>query len=329
MKPLHKPTLFSGIQPSGTLHIGNYIGAVSQWLPLQESYRCFFCVVDYHAITVHQDPEQLRRQILDIAKVYLAAGIDPEKAIIFQQSDITEHTELGWILNTITKVSELEKMTQYKDKSGTEGKEGPGAGLLTYPALMAADILLYNTELVPVGDDQNQHIELTRTLARRFNTLYGETFNVPKGLLREHGARIMQLNDPMKKMSKSTAVGCIFLNDDPAEAHKKIKRAVTDSETRIIYNPEMKPAISNLLEIYSALGAKSIQELEAIYENKSYGEFKEDLANLVATFLQDFQSRYNALDDNDVMKILHDGAALIKPIAEATMKTVKKNLGIN
>ncbi len=325
-------TLFSGIQPSsGNLHIGNYIGAISQWLDLQKQYSCLFCVVDYHAITVKQDPKELRKNIIDIARIYLASGIDPKKAIIFQQSDITEHTELGWILNTIVKVSELEKMTQYKDKAGDQKKEGPGAGLLTYPALMAADILLYQTQVVPVGDDQMQHIELTRTLGRRFNTQFGDTFYIPQGLIRKEGARIMALDDPTKKMSKSSLSpnSYIALLDDPMVAHKKIKRAVTDSGKEVKYDMEKKPAISNLLAIYSALGSKSVRELEIMYENKSYGEFKEDLANVVANFLTEFQARYKKYSDKEVRKILDKGAKQAKGIAEKTMKLVKKNLGIN
>jgi tryptophanyl-tRNA synthetase len=331
MKPFLKTTLFSGIQPSGTLHLGNYIGAISQWLDLQVNYNCLFCVVDYHAITVPQKPEELRQSILDIARVYLASGIDPVKSIIFQQSDISQHAELGWILNTLTKVSELEKMTQFKDKTKDEEKEGPGAGLLNYPTLMAADILLYQTEVVPVGEDQTQHIELTRTLARRFNQQFGETFIIPNPLIKKTGARIMSLDDPKKKMSKSSKspASYISLADDPALAHKKIKKAVTDSETRIIYNLEKKPAISNLLTIYSNLSQLNIKELEIRYEHKSYGDFKEDLANLVANFLEDFQERSQAFSDNDIKKILHDGANLVLPLAEATMKTVKHNLGLN
>ncbi len=325
-------TLFSGIQPSsGNLHIGNYIGAISQWLELQKQYRCFFCVVDYHAITVKQNPAELRKNIIDIARIYLASGIDLKKAIIFQQSDVTEHTELGWILNTITKVSELEKMTQYKDKAGDQKKEGPGAGLLTYPALMAADILLYQTQVVPVGDDQMQHIELTRTLGRRFNTQFGDTFYIPNGIIRKEGARIMSLDDATKKMSKSSQSpnSYIALLDDPIVAHKKIKRAVTDSGKEIKYDMEKKPAISNLLAIYSALGNKSVRELEIMYENKSYGEFKEDLANVVANFLTEFQARYKKYSDKEVRKILDKGAKEARSIAEKTMKLVKKNLGIN
>ncbi|WKZ24941.1 MAG: tryptophan--tRNA ligase [Patescibacteria group bacterium] len=330
MKPNNRPTLFSAIKPSGNLHLGNYIGAISQWLNLQQDYRCLFCVVDYHAITVHQDPNVLRESILNIARIYLAAGIDPKDSVIFQQSDIKEHTELGWLLNTITKVSELEKMTQYKDKTKDQGKEGPGAGLLNYPTLMAADILLYNTEVVPVGEDQVQHIELTRLLARRFNTVYGETFVVPKSLIKETGARIMSLIDPSKKMSKSgNQNGCIGLNEDPLSAHKKIKRAITDSESRVIYNPQMKPAISNLLAIYSALSKKNIKELEALYENKSYGEFKEDLANLTADFLQNLQTRMSTYSDDDIKDILKAGAKKVLPLAEETMVKVKQAMGLN
>ncbi len=324
-------TLFSGIKPSGDLHLGNYIGAISQWLPLQEKYKCLFCVVDYHAITVKQDPKALRKTILDIVRIYLASGINPKKAIIFQQSDVSEHTELGWILNTITKVSELEKMTQYKDKSGEEKKEGPGAGLLNYPTLMASDILLYHTDVVPVGHDQMQHLELSRILARRFNSNYGETFTVPETIVRKEGARIMALDDPTKKMSKSSQSpnSYIALLDDPMVAHKKIKKAVTDSDNKIFYDPDKKPAISNLLAIYSALGNKSVRELEIMYDGKSYGEFKEDLANLVANFLTEFQARYKKYSDKEVRKILDKGAKEAKSIAEKTMKLVKKNLGIN
>lgn len=323
-------TLFSGIQPSGNLHIGNYIGAISQFVALQQKYRCLFCVVDYHAITVKQDPKQLHKSILDIARIYLASGIDPKKAIIFQQSDITEHTELGWILNTIAKVAELEKMTQYKDKASEQKKEGPGAGLLTYPTLMAADVLLYNTDIVPVGHDQTQHLELTRILARRFNSLYGQTFTIPETIIKKEGARIMALDDPTKKMSKSSQspASYIALLDEPTIAHRKIKRAVTDSGKEIRYDLEKKPAIANLLTIYSVLANKSIRELEIMYEGKSYGEFKEDLANVVANFLTDFQAKYKKYSDKEVRKILDKGAKEAKTIAGKTIKLVKKNLGV-
>ncbi len=323
-----KPTLFSGIKPSGDLHLGNYIGAITQWLQLQKDYRCFFCLVDYHAITVYQKPEELRQRSLAVIRAYLASGIDPKKSVLFKQSDVNEHTELGWILNTITKISELEKMTQYKDYVRSQKKEGPGAGLLNYPTLMAADILLYKTNIVPVGEDQSQHIELARLLARRFNNLYGETFILPIPLLKKEGARIMQLNDPTKKMSKSVPAGCVFLADEPSVVHKKIKRAVTDSGTDIMFDPKKKPAISNLLTIYSALENISVKELEIRYEHKSYGEFKEDLANLVANFLEDFQARTQAFSDNDIRKILHNGSAIAKATAGEMIKTVKEHLGI-
>ncbi|MCX6792418.1 MAG: tryptophan--tRNA ligase [Candidatus Falkowbacteria bacterium] len=324
-------TLFSGIQPSGNLHIGNYIGAISQWTEIQKNYNCILCVVDYHAITVKQDPKTLNKTILDLARIYLAAGIDPKKAIIFQQSDVTEHTELGWILSTITKVSELEKMTQFKDKTKNQGKEGPSVGLFNYPTLMAADVLLYNTDVVPVGEDQTQHLEITRALARRFNNEFGQTFKVPETIVRKEGARIMSLDDPTKKMSKSSKIpnSYIALLDEPTVAHKKIKRAVTDSGNEVRYDLKNKAAISNLLTIYSVLAKKSVKELELLYENKNYGEFKEDLANLVANFLEDFQAKYKKYSDKDVRKILDNGAKQAKKIAEKTIKLVKHNLGVN
>lgn len=323
-----KQTLFSGIKPSGDLQLGNYIGAISQWLQLQRDYRCFFCLVDYHAVTVFQKPEELKKRSFDIIRAYLASGIDPKKSIIFRQSDISEHTELGWILNTITKVAELEKMTQYKDYVRKQKKEGPGAGLLNYPTLMAADILLYQTDIVPVGEDQVQHIELTRLLARRFNTLYGDVFTLPKPMMKEEGARIMQLNDPTEKMSKSNPAGCIFLADKPIDAHKKVKRAVTDSGSEVKFNEEKKPAISNLLTIYSTLKQISIKEIELLYENKNYGEFKEDLANILASFLEDFQERAAAVSDREIQRVLADGAVIAKEIAEKTLREVKQHLGL-
>jgi tryptophanyl-tRNA synthetase len=324
-------TLFSGIQPSGNLHLGNYIGAISQWTELQKNYHCILSVVDYHAITVKQEPKILKEKIIEVARIYLASGIDPKKSIIFQQSDVSEHTELGWILSTITKIPELEKMTQYKDKTSNQGKESPFAGLLNYPTLMAADVLLYNTDVVPVGEDQTQHLELTRILARRFNNDFGQTFKVPETVVRKEGARIMGLDDPSKKMSKSSKApnSYIALLDDPMVAHKKIKRAVTDSGKEVRYDIKNKPAIANLLTIYSVLAKKSIKELEVMYENKNYGEFKEDLANIVANFLEDFQVKYKKYSDKEVRKILDNGAKQAKKIAEKTIKLVKHNLGVN
>ena len=248
--------IFSGVQPSGNLHIGNYLGAIKNWVKLQDEFESIFCVVDLHAITVPQDPEELRKKTIEIAKIYLAAGIDPEKSTIFVQSQIAEHAELCWILNTIAKISEMERMTQFKDKS--ENKEGVGMGLFDYPVLMAADILLYDTNIVPVGEDQVQHVELARTLARRFNQKFGETFVVPEPKLVKEGARIMGLDDPTKKMSKSASseYNYISLTDDTETIRRKIKKAVTDSGSEIVYQ-EDKPALYNLINIYSLFSEKT------------------------------------------------------------------------
>ncbi|HMN19190.1 MAG TPA: tryptophan--tRNA ligase, partial [Candidatus Moranbacteria bacterium] len=243
-----KKRIFSGVQPSGNLHIGNYLGAIKNWVDLQDEYESIFCVVDLHAITVPQDPEKLRRKTLEIAKIYLAAGIDPQKSTIFVQSQVPEHSELMWLLNTVAKMSELEKMTQFKDKSQKEGREGASLGLFAYPVLMAADILLYDTEIVPVGEDQKQHVELARDLAKRFNHRFGETFVVPQAHIRQEGMRIMGLDDPTKKMSKSASseYNYIALMDDADTIRRKIKKAVTDSGSEISYGEE-KPALRNLL----------------------------------------------------------------------------------
>ncbi len=250
-----KQKIFSGVQPSGNLHLGNYLGAIGQWVEMQEKYDCIFCVVDYHAITVKQEPEELRKKIIEIAKIYIALGINSETSVIYQQSDIKEHTELAWVLNsTSARLSDLNKMTQFKDKAG-ENQENVGIGLYDYPVLMAADIILYNTEVVPVGDDQLQHVELTRTLARRFNNQFGETFIIPKPVIRKEGARILGLDDPTKKMSKSAKSewNYIALTDDPAKAKKKIMKATTDSDMEVKYVPIKKPGVSNLLVIESLL----------------------------------------------------------------------------
>ena len=324
-----KPTIFSGVQPTGNLHIGNYLGAISQWVLMQDQYQSIFCVVDYHAITVRQDPKAFSRQILDIAKVYLAAGINPEKSIIFQQSDIKEHTELAWILNCASaRMSDLNKMTQFKDKAGAKS-ENVSVGLFDYPVLMAADILLYDTDVVPVGEDQKQHVELARDLAKRFNHDFGETFKIPEVTLRKEGARIMGLDDPMKKMSKSAAAAnYIALNDTVEVAKKKIMRAVTDSDSVVKFDKIKKPAVSNLLTIYSLLAGESIKNLEKKYEGRGYGDFKKDLAEVVAEFLTDFQKKFNKISDAEVKKILSAGALAVRPKAQATVERVKKNLGI-
>jgi tryptophanyl-tRNA synthetase len=326
---MSKPRIFSGVQPSGNLHIGNYLGAISQFVALQKDYDCVFCVVDYHAITVLQNPEELKKKIIDIAKIYLAAGIDPENSIIFQQSDIKEHTELGWVLNTITRMSDLNKMTQFKDKGGDN--ENVGVGLFDYPVLMAADILLYDTEVVPVGDDQLQHVELARDLAKRFNHQFkSDTFIIPKAEIRKEGARIMGLDNPEKKMSKSASseYNYIALTDDVELAKKKIMKAVADSGNEVKYDPENKPGISNLLVINSLLSNKKIEDLEKEYQGMMYGDFKKKVAEAVAEFLTSFQEKYNKISDDEVRAVLDAGVKKALPLAQATMERVKKTIGV-
>lgn len=325
-----KKRIFSGVQPSGDLHIGNYIGAVSKWLEMQEQYQCIFCVVDYHAITVKQDPKVLAEKIIEIAKIYLAAGIDPKESIIFQQSAVNAHVELAWILNCVARMTDLNKMTQFKEKAG-KNQETVSVGLYDYPILMAADILLYETDAVPVGEDQAQHVELTRDLARRFNQQFGETFKVPELIIRKEGARIMGLDDPTKKMSKSakSEYNRINLLDKPDLAAKKITKAVTDSGKEIIYNLEEKPALANLLVIYSILSGQPISKLERNYQGKGYSELKKDLAEIVKKFLSKFQDKFNSISDEQVKNILKSGAEQAGPIAEATLKKAKAKIGVS
>lgn len=323
-----KKRLFSGIQPSGNLHLGNYLGAILQWVELQKDNEAMFCIVDLHAITVPQDPAELREKTLEIAKIYLAAGIDPGKATLFVQSHVKEHTELAWILNTLTKIAELERMTQFKDKSQKDGKEGIGAGLLTYPTLMAADILLYDTAVVPVGKDQSQHIELTRTLAERFNKRFGETFDVPEGKLSKEGALIMGLDDPTKKMSKSAAseYNYVALTDDAETVRKKIKKAVTDSGTEIVYSDE-KPALKNLLNIYALLSDKKPEAIAEEYAGKNYSDFKNGLAEVIVNFLAPFQERLKNISDEEVVAVLKAGAEKAGTLAEQKMRQVRERVG--
>ncbi|MFA5926273.1 MAG: tryptophan--tRNA ligase [Parcubacteria group bacterium] len=320
--------IFSGIQPSGTLHLGNYLGAIKNWVELQNKYEPIFCVVDLHAITVPQKPEELRKKTLEVAKIYLAAGIDPEKSTIFVQSQVSEHAELAWILNTITKIPELERMTQFKDKS-KEHKQIINAGLFNYPVLMAADILLYDTNLVPVGEDQLQHVEIARNLARRFNNTFGETFSVPEPDIVKEGMRIMGLDDPTKKMSKSATseYNYIALTDSPEEIREKIKRAVTDSGKEIKYL-DGKPAIKNLLNIYALLDNATPKEIAASYQGKGYAEFKKDLAEVIISFLEPFQKRYNEIEDREVLRILEEGKEKAKKLATEKMKEVREKIGL-
>jgi tryptophanyl-tRNA synthetase len=325
-----KKIIFSGIKPSGRLNIGGYIGALSQWVEMQNKYDCVFCVVDYHAITVKQDPEQLRVWIIELVKTYLAAGIDYKNSILFKQSDVPAHTELAWILNCCgARIADLNKMTQFKDKAGKH-QESSTVGLYDYPVLMAADILLYNTEIVPVGEDQKQHVELARDIARRFNKEYLEIFKVPEAVIRKEGARVMSLQDSTKKMSKSDESGldCIELLDDIETAKKKIMRAVTDSDSVIRYDVKNKPAVSNLLTIYSYLGNKSVAEIEKEYDGKGYGDFKKGLAEVVAKFLQTFQDKYYAISDSEVLDILEDGRGKAAKIANETLEKARRAVGV-
>ena len=323
-------TIFSGIKPSGDMHIGHYIGAISQWVEMQKKYDCIFSIVDYHAITVKQDPEILRKRIFEIAKIYLAAGIDPEKSIIFQQSAVPAHTELAWVLNCYgTRIADLNKMTQFKDKAG-KNQESVSVGLYDYPVLMAADILLYDTDIVPVGEDQKQHVELARDIAKRFNNEFGLVFKIPQAVVKKEGARIMSLLDPKKKMSKSedNQNNSIALLDDVEVARKKIMRAVTDSGTDIEYDLENKPALSNLLTIYALLGNREIPRLVKDYKGKGYGDFKKDLADVVVKFLEDFQKKYNNISDDDIARILKEGKEKMINISEAKMEKVRKLIGV-
>lgn len=409
-----KKIIFSGIKPSGRLNIGGYIGALSQWVEMQTSYDCIFCIADYHAITVKQNPEQLKKQTMELVKTYIAAGIDPNKCLLFKQSDVPAHTELAWILNCCgARIADLNKMTQFKDKAKiidsiklieiyknikksleklsddsenkinnmknvmenySSDKNLPNlvkgvpnelfdlvikmfdrikeinssnfdislladnekklnnvtVGLFDYPVLMAADILLYNTEIVPVGEDQKQHVELARDIVRRFNKEYAEIFKIPEAVVRKEGARIMSLQDPTKKMSKSdeSGSGCIELLDDIEVAKKKIMKAVTDLDCEIKYDVIKKPAISNLLNIYSCLSNRSIKEIEKEYEGCGYGDFKKGLTEVVAKFLQDFQDKYYAISDGEVLDILSSGKDKASKIAGDTLEKARRAVGV-
>jgi tryptophanyl-tRNA synthetase len=327
--------IFSGVQPSGNLHIGNYLGAIKNWVKLQDEFESIFCVVDMHAITVPQDPEKLRKNVIELAKVYLASGIDPEKSMIFIQSQVSEHAELAWILNTISKIGELERMTQFKDKTPQVRKEGVSVGLFDYPILMAADILLYDTEKVPVGEDQVQHVELTRTLGKRFNSRFGDAFVLPEPYLTKEGTRIMGLDNPIKKMSKSAGseYNYIAITDDAETIRKKIKKAVTDSGSEIVYDDDPskveagKPALRNLINIYSTFADKDPKEIEKMYIGKGYADFKNDLAEVIIESLKPIQEKMKALSDEEVLKILRKGAEKVRPIAKAKLDEVKKKVG--
>ncbi|MCH4336200.1 MULTISPECIES: tryptophan--tRNA ligase [Staphylococcus] len=323
-------TLFSGIQPSGIPTIGNYIGALKQFADVQNDYDCYFCIVDQHAITVPQDKIKLRKQIRQLAAIYLASGINPEKATLFIQSEVPAHVQAGWMLTTISSVGELERMTQYKDKA-QKRTDGIPAGLLTYPPLMAADIVIYNTNIVPVGEDQKQHMELTRNLVERFNSRYNDILVKPEIRMPKVGGRVMSLQDPTKKMSKSddNQKNFISLLDEPNVAAKKIKSAVTDSDGIIKFDRDNKPGISNLLTIYSSLTNESIKDLEAKYENEGYGKFKTDLSEIVKDFLINFQEKYNEFYNSDKLdEILDHGRDKAQKASFKTLKKMERAMGL-
>jgi tryptophanyl-tRNA synthetase len=321
--------IFSGAQPTGNVHLGNYLGALRNWVALQREYESFFCIVNLHAITVPQDPKVLAAKTRELARIYLAVGIDPEVSTVFVQSDVAAHAELTWLLNCVTRMSELERMTQFKDKARKQ-RENVGVGLFDYPVLMAADILLYQTDLVPVGEDQKQHLELTRDIAVRFNRDYGETFRVPDPFIPKVGARIMSLADPAKKMSKSdeeSEAGCIMLLDDADAVRRKFKRAVTDSGTEIRFDP-MRPAINNLLTIYHLLTEKTPAEIEEHFGGQGYAKLKSDLTDVTIDFLKPFQERVRAIDDGKLDEILERGAARAESIAGPTLAQARANMGL-
>lgn len=323
-------TIFSGIQPSGILTLGNYLGAMKHFVPLQDAFNCYYCIVDQHAITVPQEPAVLKQNIRRLAALYLAVGLDPSKVTLFVQSEVPAHAKLGWIMMCTSYLGELERMTQFKDKSDGRGESIP-AGLLVYPPLMAADILLYNTDYVPVGEDQKQHLELTRDLANRFNSRYGEVFKIPEIRLPETGARIMSLTDGTKKMSKSDPNQGAYISmlDDPDTITKKIKRAQTDSDSAVRYDKAEKPAVSNLMTIYSLCSGKTLEEIEAMYEGKGYGAFKADLAEVVVETLRPIQERYDQLYNSpELDDILSAGAKKANETANQMLYKVEKAMGM-
>lgn len=328
---MEKKRVFSGIQPSGDLHIGNYLGAIVNWVEAQDTHENVFSIVDLHAITVPQDPKKLQANILELAKVLLASGIDPKKSTLFLQSDRPEHSELAWILNCFTYFGETSRMTQFKEKSGKQ-RENTTVGLFDYPVLQAADILLYDTDEVPVGEDQKQHVEITRDIAQRVNKRVGKVFVVPEPVIKKEGARIMSLVDPTKKMSKSDKSEFSYINirDNAETIQKKFTKAQTDSENKIKFDKTKKPGISNLLNIMAVATNTTIPELEKKYANSNYGEFKKDVADSVIEMLAPIQAKLAEYDKNEdyVRKVLADGAKAVAPRAQETLQRVKKAVGL-
>ncbi len=324
-----KKIIFSGMQPSGLITLGNYLGALNNWTKLQDDYNCLYCIVDMHAITVRQDPVKLRKQAKELLLQYLAVGLDPEKSILYYQSHVPQHAELGWILNCYTYMGELNRMTQFKEKSLSHA-DNINAGLFTYPVLMAADILLYQTDLVPVGEDQRQHLEITRDIAMRFNGIYGDVFKMPEGYIGKVGARIMALQEPTKKMSKSdeNKNNTIALLDEPAVIMNKIKRAMTDSDNEVRYS-EDKPGIRNLIDIYCAVTSKSIQEAEKEFANTGYGTFKKAVGEAIVANLEPIQQKVKELEKNQdyINDVIKQGAEKASVLAQRTLQKVQKKIG--
>lgn len=329
---MDKNIVFSGIQPSGEPTIGNYIGAIRNWVDIQneDGYECIYCIVDMHAITVPQEARVLRKNTLELLSLLIAAGLDPDKTTLFIQSHVSAHAELTWVLNTLTYMGQLNRMTQYKEKSRRLEDSSINSGLFTYPVLMAADILLYQTDYVPVGEDQRQHLELSRDLAERFNNRYSETFKIPEALIKEQGARIMSLNDPTSKMSKSddNEDAYLLLLDSPDKVRRKIKRAVTDSEGVVSYNDE-QIGLKNLINIYSSFTNEDVEEIVARYDGKGYGVFKKDLAEIVTEGLRPIQERHSDLINNKdyLEKVYKSGAEKANQLAIKTLRKVYKKIG--
>jgi tryptophanyl-tRNA synthetase len=325
------PRVFSGMQPTHNLHLGNYLGAMLNWIKMQETHDCIYCVVDMHAITVWQDPKELTQSIREVTAAFIACGIDPKAHIVFNQSQVHEHAELAWIFNCIARIGWLNRMTQFKEKAGKD-RENASVGLYAYPCLMAADILAYRATHVPVGEDQKQHLEITRDIAQRFNSLYGETFVMPEVLIPKAGARVKGLDDPTAKMSKSSDKQghALHLLDPPDVLRRSIMRATTDSENRIAFDPERQPGVANLLTIYQALTDKGEEDILAEFEGQGYGVLKKRTADVVIATLEPIQARYQAMaaDPAYIEQVLKDGADRVRPLAEHRLYMAQKNLGL-
>ena len=328
---MEKKTILSGIQATGSLTLGNYLGALNNWVEMQDEYDCYYMIADLHTLTIRKDPEELRQNTLSLIALYIAAGLDPEKNTIFVQSHVPAHTGLSWVLNCYTYMGELNRMTQFKDKAAKHS-DNINAGLFTYPVLMAADILAYNADLVPVGDDQKQHLEITRDIAERFNSIYGETFKIPEPYIAKIGARIMGLQDPTSKMSKSSPnpLDKILLTDSPEDILKKSKKAVTDSENKVRYDKEAKPGISNLMGIYGIIKNKTMEEIEKEFEGQGYGTFKVAVAEAVIERLKPIQDRYNELlnEPEKLRAIYEKGDKKATEISNKLLKEVYTKIGL-